>query len=144
MTRHGCLQEQVPQFRFDHGAVSVPDLEAAIAWYGSMLGFVVARKFALPPAKANCAMLVRGDMRIELFQPEEPTPLPDERRDPDSDVRLLGNKHFAFQTEGFDELVAWFEAQGADIAKRVSGSFGQAIFVRDVAGNLVEFVSRPS
>jgi methylmalonyl-CoA/ethylmalonyl-CoA epimerase len=89
-------------------------------------------------------MLVRGDMRIELFQPEEPTPLLDERRDPDSDVKLLGNKHFAFQTEGFDELVAWFEAKGADIAKRVSGSFGQAIFVRDVAGNLVEFVSRPS
>jgi catechol 2,3-dioxygenase-like lactoylglutathione lyase family enzyme len=144
VTSHACLQEQVPQFRFDHGAVSVPDLEAAIAWYGSMLGFAVARRFALSPARANCAMLVRDDMRIELFQPEVPTLLPDERRDPDSDVKLLGNKHFAFRTESFDELVAWFEAKGADIAKRVSGSFGQAVFIRDVAGNLVEFVSRPS
>jgi methylmalonyl-CoA/ethylmalonyl-CoA epimerase len=109
-----------------------------------MLGFEVGRRFALLPAKARCAMLVRGDMRIELFQPEDPVALPGERREPDSDVRLLGNKHIAFQTEAFDELVAWFEARGADIAKRVSGSFGTAIFIRDIAGNLVEFVSRPA
>ncbi len=141
MTDNGSPGPQVPDFRFDHGAVSVPDLEAAIEWYGSMLGFKVARRFALLPAKASCAMLVRGDMRIELLQPEDPVALPDERREPDSDLQLLGNKHVAFQTDAFDELVAWFEARGADIAKRASGSFGKAIFIRDVGGNLVEFVS---
>jgi methylmalonyl-CoA/ethylmalonyl-CoA epimerase len=132
-----------PPFRFDHSAVSVPDLEAAITWYQTMLGFKVSHRFELAVANASCAMLVRGDMRIELFQPEDGIALPDERREPDSDVKLHGNKHVAFQSENIDQLIQWFESRGADIAKRVSASFGTAVFVRDVAGNLIEFVSRP-
>jgi catechol 2,3-dioxygenase-like lactoylglutathione lyase family enzyme len=136
------LQEQAPAFRFDHAALSVPDLEAAIGWYGKMLGFRVSRRFALAPAKAECAIMARGNMRIELFQPVDAVSAPDERRDPITDIKLLGIKHVAFQTDDFVALVDWLEANDADIAKVVTDSFGQAIFVRDIAGNLVEFVSR--
>ena len=37
-----------PAIAFDHGAASVPDLEAAIAWYEDLLGFEVERRFTHP------------------------------------------------------------------------------------------------
>jgi methylmalonyl-CoA/ethylmalonyl-CoA epimerase len=135
---------RAPALTFDHGAVSVPDLEAAITWYGEMLGFAVARRFALPGNGALAAMLVRGPLRMELFEPRNGEPLPEARRHPDRDVELHGNKHVAFQVEDLAATMRWFEAKGADIAMRVAGSFGSAIFVRDVAGNLIEFLSRPA
>jgi catechol 2,3-dioxygenase-like lactoylglutathione lyase family enzyme len=35
----------MPDFTFHHGGVSVPDLDAAIAWYGNVLGFELERRF---------------------------------------------------------------------------------------------------
>lgn len=107
-----------------------------------MLGFSVQRRFRLEAANANCAMLGRGTMMIELFEPDNAVPLPLERREPNRDVQLHGNKHVAFRCEDFDGLIAWFEGQDADIALRVDASFGRAVFIRDNAGNLIEFVAR--
>ena len=48
------------EFTFHHGGVSVPDIEAAIAWYGRVLGFELEREFNIPPAKARAAMIRKG------------------------------------------------------------------------------------
>lgn len=133
-----------PELSFDHGAVSVPDINAAIAWYGEVLGFSVTRRFQLPGSGALGAMLIRGSLRMELFQPSDGEPLPAARRDPDSDVQLHGNKHVAFRVADVDAAITWFEAKGAEIALRVAAPFGKAVFVRDNAGNLIEFLSRSS
>ena len=134
--------ETVPEFSFDHGAVSVPDLERSIAWYERVLGFSVLRKFWLEAASARCAMMGRGSLMIELFEATDADPLLPERREPNLDVQLLGNKHVAFKCDDLDAMIAWFERQGADIALRVEATFGRAVFVRDNAGNLIEFVAR--
>lgn len=136
--------EQPPALSFDHGAVSVPDIEETIAWYRDMLGFEVTRRFELPGNGTLGAMLVRGPLRMELFQPRKGTPLPDDRREPDRDVELHGNKHVAFRVDDLKAMDAWLAKKGADIALRVTAAFGSAIFVRDNAGNLIEFLSRPS
>jgi catechol 2,3-dioxygenase-like lactoylglutathione lyase family enzyme len=132
----------LPDFEFDHGAISVPDLNESIAWFERVLGFSVVRRFRLEAAQADCAMLGRDNLRIELFAPDHFIPLSPERREPNQDVQLLGNKHVAFRCEDLDGLIAWFERQGADVALRVDASFGRAVFVRDNAGNLIEFVAR--
>ena len=133
-----------PTFAFDHAAVSVPDLEASIAWYGQMLGFRVLRHFELPHGTAKAAMLYRDGMRIELFEPRRFESLPEARRHPDTDVQLHGNKHVAFRVEDLGALETWFEARGADVALKVTQAFGSALFIRDNCGNLIEFLERPA
>lgn len=131
-----------PDLAFDHGAVSVPDIDEAIAWYSKVLGFSVARRFQLPGSEVLGAILIRGSLRMELFQPRDGEPLPAARREPDSDLQVHGNKHTAFRVTDVDDAIAWFEAKGAEIALRVDAPFGTAVFVRDNAGNLIEFLAR--
>lgn len=129
--------------RHHHGALSVPDLEASIDWYRRMLGFEVEQRFAIAQIPAEVAMLRRGPLRVELFQVPGAAPLPEERRHPNRDVHTHGNKHLAFAVRSARDTRAAFEAAGADVALFVAASFGSAVFVRDNAGNLLEFVEQP-
>ncbi|MDE2341659.1 MAG: VOC family protein, partial [Alphaproteobacteria bacterium] len=65
---------------------------------------------------------------------------PEERRYPPSDIRTHGNKHVAFRVADVDAFVAEMKGKGADIAFVVRESFGKGCFIRDCAGNLIEFV----
>lgn len=129
-----------PQFTFHHGGASVPDLDAAIDWYGRVLGFELEKRFPIPKAGAEAAMLVKGPLRIELFQVAGAAPLPDERRTPNLDLKTHGNKHIAFRIDDLDRFLSAVEARGADVAFVVRESFGRSCFLRDCAGNLIEFV----
>jgi catechol 2,3-dioxygenase-like lactoylglutathione lyase family enzyme len=131
-------------FVYHHCGVSVPDLEEAISWYGEVLGYAVERRFYIEAAQADAAMLHREGMRIELFEVAGAAPLPADRREPPADLRTHGNKHAAFQVEDLDRFLAEMHEKGADVAMIVRESFGRGCFVRDCAGNLMEFVEKPS
>lgn len=133
-----------PELAFHHGGVSVPDIEAAIAWYGDVLGFDVEKRFYIEAAKAKAAMIRRGPLRFELFEVEGAAPLPEDRRHPPADLRTHGNKHLAFRVDDFEDFLAYAEAKGADIAFVVREAFGKGCFLRDCAGNLIEFVEEPN
>ena len=128
------------EFVFHHGGVSVPDLAAAIDWYGRILGFETETRFHIDAAKAQAAMIRKGALRFELFEVEGAAPLPDDRRHPPLDLRTHGNKHVAFQVEDLDAFLEEMKAKGADIAFVVREAFGKGCFLRDCAGNLIEFV----
>ena len=134
----------VPEFSFHHGGVNVPDLEQAISWYRDILGFEVERRFEIPPAKAKVAMVRNGSMRFEIFEAAEARPLPEERRMPLTDLQTHGNKHVAFQVRDLEAFLANVEARGADVAFVVREQFGRGCFLRDCAGNLIEFVEEPN
>ncbi|MGE8135433.1 VOC family protein [Novosphingobium subterraneum] len=127
-------------FTFHHGGVSVPSLDQAIEWYGTILGFAVEHRFYIEAARSHTAMLRKGPLRFEIFEVEGAAPLPDERRYPPRDVQTHGNKHVAFQVADLDSFLAEMEQKGADIAMVVRESFGKGCFIRDCAGNLIEFV----
>ena len=131
------------EFTFHHGGVSVPDLDAAVEWYGRVLGFAEERRFAIPPARAKVAFIRKGPLRFELFEVEGAASLPDDRRSPDRDLQTHGNKHLAFRVADLDEFLAEMEEKQADIAFVVRQSFGKGCFIRDHAGNLIEFVEEP-
>jgi len=133
----------LPQFTFHHGGVSVPSLDEAIAWYSRVLGFEVERRFHIAPARAEAAMIRNGNLRFELFEVEGAAPLPEERRQPNSDLQTHGNKHVAFRIPDLDEFLQAMESRGADVAFVVRESFGRGCFIRDCAGNLIEFVEEP-
>jgi methylmalonyl-CoA/ethylmalonyl-CoA epimerase len=88
-------------------------------------------------------MLRRDELRIELFEVPAAKPLPPERRQPNTDPLTHGNKHVAFAVPNVDEIVNELRARGADIALVGHFDFGSFVFVRDNAGNLIEFVQQP-
>ena len=130
----------MPDFTFHHGGVSVPDLDAAIAWYGRVLGFELEKAFHIPPARAKAAMVRKGPLRFELFEPEDGNPLPEGRGHPPSDIRTHGNKHIAFRIESLDDFIAEMDNLGVPVPFVVREDFGRGCFIHDCAGNLIEFV----
>jgi methylmalonyl-CoA/ethylmalonyl-CoA epimerase len=133
----------MPEFAFHHGGVSVPDLAAAIAWYDRVLGFALERRFHIGAARAEAAMIRKGSLRFELFEVAGAAPLPEERRHPPQDLRTHGNKHVAFRVDDLEAFLEEVTAKGADVALVVREGFGKGCFLRDCAGNLIEFVEEP-
>lgn len=131
-------------FTFHHGGVCVPDLDEAIDWYGRILGFAEERRFAIPPARAKVAFVRKGSLRFEIFQVEDAAPVPEDRKMPDTDLKTNGNKHVAFRIHDLDDFLAEMEEKGADVAFVVRQEFGAGCFLRDCAGNLIEFVEEPN
>ncbi len=127
-------------FTFHHGGVSVPSLDDAIDWYGRVLGFTLEKRFSIAAARAQAAMLRKGALRFELFEVEGAAPLPDDRRHPPSDLKTHGNKHVAFRVADLEDFLVEMAAKQADIAFVVREAFGKGCFLRDCAGNLIEFV----
>lgn len=127
-------------FTFHHGGVSVPSLDEAIAWYGYVLGFELEKRFYIEAARSHTAMVRKGPLRFELFEVEGAAPLPDDRRHPPRDLQTHGNKHVAFQVDDLDGFLAEMERKGAEVAFVVREAFGKGCFIRDCAGNLIEFV----
>jgi catechol 2,3-dioxygenase-like lactoylglutathione lyase family enzyme len=134
----------MPEFNFHHGGVSVPSLDEAIEWYGRVLGFVVEKRFYIEAARSHTAMVRKGPLRFELFEVVGAAPLPEDRRDPPADLMTHGNKHVAFQVDDLDAFLVEMEEKRADIAFVVREKFGKGCFIRDCAGNLIEFVEEPA
>ncbi len=131
-------------FWYHHVGVSVPDLEASVEWYRRVLGFELARRLRIESIPADVAILKHGAMHIELFQVAGAQALPSERREPDHDVRTHGNKHVAFAVADVDAFAAQLRQRGADVVWVKHFAHGGAnIFIRDNAGNLIEFLQAP-
>jgi methylmalonyl-CoA/ethylmalonyl-CoA epimerase len=132
------------EFWHHHAGVSVPDLATSIDWYQRVLGFRLVRRLRIETIPADVAILKHGAMHIELFQAQGANSLPPERREPDSDVRTHGNKHVAFGVADVDAFAAELRRRGADVVWVKHFEHGGAnIFIRDNAGNLIEFLHAP-
>jgi methylmalonyl-CoA/ethylmalonyl-CoA epimerase len=132
------------EFSFHHGGVSVPNLDEAIDWYGRVLGFEVERRFYIEAARSQTAMVRKGPLRFEIFEVEGAASLPEDRRFVPLDVKTHGNKHVAFRVGDLDAFLAEMEQKQVDVAFVVREAFGSGCFIRDCAGNLIEFVEEPS
>ena len=121
-----------------HWGISVPDLDASIAWYGEMLGFSEERRFDIPSARAKAAILRHGELAIELFEVEGASPLAAERQIPNQDLKAHGIKHVALAVEDRDRLLDQLAARGVDVIFRgINGAF-----ILDNAGNIIELMER--
>lgn len=137
------MSEPRSPLKFHHGGISVPDLDASIDWFDRVLGFRVEKRMEIAAIPARVAMLRRDELRIELFEVTGATSLPPERRQPNTDPHTHGNKHVAFAVPDVDALVQELRDKGADIALVGHLTFGSFAFIRDNAGNLIEFVQQP-
>ena len=126
----------------DHVALSVPDIDASVAWYAQMFGFKEVRRVAYPEGLTQ-ALIQHGGVRIELFQIPGAASLPLSRRNPTEDFRTHGVKHFGFQVQDVRAAVFALKAKGAKMAREVEENPRSIFaFVSDNAGNAIELIQR--
>jgi catechol 2,3-dioxygenase-like lactoylglutathione lyase family enzyme len=107
-----------PTLELDHVAVTVPDLDAAVAWYVQTFGFSLAWSEDWTDAPAQPLGLAGESVRLRgagldtgggvFLELHEFPPTREARRTLD----LTGISHFAFRTDDLDALYARLVAAG--------------------------------
>ena len=150
--------EVLPALRVHHVSVSVPDLEIALQWYGSILGFRLEHRFEIPALPARAAFVERDGARMEIWEAGGAARVPDIRREPNTDLREGGTKHVAFTVGDLQSCLERLVALGVDIAAvqrdphapmaREANPSDRAhktafaAFIRDPGGTLIELLDR--
>lgn len=127
-----------------HTGISVKNMEESVRWYEMNLGFhIISDDYAFPLG-ARIVFMGRKDLdyEIELFQYDNPKPIPDDRLTPNTDLQTIGTKHVAFQTDDMEALKKDFLANNVDIAHEVHMGSDSVIFIRDCNGVLIEFIQK--
>jgi len=146
----------IPRLKPHHVSVSVPDIDAAIGWYGDILGFVLESRFEIPPIAAQGAFLKRDALRLELWQIGAGAQVPAIRRNPDTDLTVGGTKHLAFAVPDLQAHLRELARRGVDIAAvqrdpaqpmkieshpaEIIDPPAFALFIRDPGGTLIELL----
>ena len=123
-----------------HVGISVGNMEEALEWYSKNLDFKLVNDSYVPPLGARICFVQNGDFQLELFQYDDPKPLPADRLTPNSDLQTIGTKHVAFEVADMKALKEKFVANGVDIAHEVMMEGNFVMFVRDNSGVIIEFI----
>jgi catechol 2,3-dioxygenase-like lactoylglutathione lyase family enzyme len=154
---------QVPTALLDglaphHVSIAVTDMNRAIEWYTSVLGFETEFRFHVAAIPAEGAFLKSAGLRLELWCAAGVAPVPSVRRTPDEDLKTAGTKHLAFSVTGLQGRLAGLIAHEVDIAAIQrdpkqpmmveSDPLARdhppvfALFIRDPFGTLIELLDR--
>jgi methylmalonyl-CoA/ethylmalonyl-CoA epimerase len=121
-----------------HVAINVPDIDAAIAWYGDVLGFTVEKRNFIRGAPGQNALIKHGDFRIELFQHPKITPRPEGESTQPPGTETIGFRQMAFVVDDIRALTETLKKKGANIT--MERPDGTVLFIRDNSGNVLEFM----
>ncbi|MCG7206728.1 VOC family protein [Streptomyces arenae] len=131
--------------RFDHVGISVPDLEAATAWYTAALDLTAAPAFAVPGTDLRGVMLLHASgYRLELLHRPSARPLPAV----DTALEAAGRHgfgHMCLCVGDVDAEYARLLAAGAKPSMPPCPSprpGSRMAFVADPYGNLIELLDR--
>ena len=119
-----------------HGGITVANMEEALDWYKKNLDFELVSDKYVPFLGVRICFIQNGDFQLELFQHEDPNPLPADRLNLDSDLQTIGTKHIAFGVPDLKSLKERFLINGVDIAEELGSD---VMFIRDNSGVLLEF-----
>ena len=97
-----------------HVGISVSNMEASVEWYRKNLGFEKKQDDYAPPLKARVCFIEKDGFELELFQYDDPKPIPEERKTPNTDLQTIGTKHVAFLTDDMQALKKGFVENGVD------------------------------
>jgi methylmalonyl-CoA/ethylmalonyl-CoA epimerase len=125
-----------------HFGMSVSDLDGAIDWFATILGFELDRKEDfLKPQGVDIAFIKNGDFSIELFQHDRAQPASPERSAPNLDIQTVGNKHMCFEVSDMDAVLERVRANDVTIALGPFEAPGSvAAFILGPDGALVEIL----
>ena len=142
-----------------HLSISVPDMEQAISFWTGIFGFHLEKRASIDALSGKVAFLEKNRFRIELWEIKNAAPVPESRKDPNSDLRTSGTKHVAFQVPDVQAAIDELIKQGVEVAS-VQRDFTEpmahekdptmdlnhsrkpavAAFIRDPFGTLIELI----
>lgn len=126
-----------------HSALSVSDLDRAVAFYRDLFGFEIDTQVTSDDGSVEIVHLRKGPSYIELFCHRDPLPLPEHARDHFGDFQYLFTKHMALTTPDPHALNAALAERRVDGLTPVhEGKFYYYFFFNDPDGIAVEVVSR--
>lgn len=127
-----------------HYAISVHDMDAAIGWFEDILNFKLIFKSEMTPMGFKAAFMDNGNgFELEIFEPENASPLPEERLLPNTDNLVVGNKHLAFRVDDLDTVYAEFKEKNVEMVMEPFHAFGMyCMFVYGPDKILMEFIQR--
>ena len=124
-----------------HVGISVNKMDEALEWYKKNLDFELVKDDGyVPPLKAHICFIRNGDFEIELFEYDEPKPIPEDRLMPNSDLQTVGTKHLALAVPDMKAMKEKLVANGVDIAHEVTMGADSVMFIRDNSGVLIELI----
>ena len=131
-------QGPLPIKGLHHVAICVPDREEAVRWYADVFGFSLATSFEVPAIGLRSAMMQGPGFWMELHCMADSTPVPIERRDPQTDVQTLGNKYFALGVKDAKLAAERLEKAEVSIVATEAVPGVHRVFISDNSGNPIE------
>lgn len=127
-----------------HFAITVDDMDEAIAWFEDVLNFKLRMKSEMTPMGFKAGFMDNGEgFEVEIFEPAEVKPLPEERKLPNTDNLTIGNKHLAFKVDDLEKVHQEFVEKGIEIVMPPFDAFGlHCAFIHGPAGILIEFIEK--
>jgi lactoylglutathione lyase len=120
----GSLPPLTPQgdaLVFDHVAVTVSELDKALAFYGDGLGFPIIGKLIFNDKRGFVITYLKAQTAVlELFSFSDPT----RGNAWNPDIMVLGLKHIGFNVERIDAAMKDLKAAGIPILRETVESFG--------------------
>ncbi|MFM0227329.1 VOC family protein [Paraburkholderia dipogonis] len=132
-------QAPLQGLRVNNVALATGDLDASIAWYEKVFGFVVSERGRFDAVGADFAMIEAAGMRIELVsrpyaehQRVDRTPAPHH-------LDVLGYKAVVFETDDLAAATAALRQHGVELlwADQPLNAGRSSTMLRDPEGNLI-------
>ncbi len=126
-----------------HAGISVYNMQESLEWYNKNLGFVLVKDSGYcSPLGAKICFMEKDGFQIELFEYDDPKPIPEDRLIPNIDLQTIGTKHVAFAVDHMSAMKDRLSANGVDIAYEVRMGGNEVMFIRDCNGILIELIEQ--
>lgn len=127
--------------KLGHVAISVANIARSAAFYNKHFGLNVAARYSFKDKGLKIVLLKKGGITLELFEFKKRKPLPQYRKNLDSDLRTLGVKHFSLETRNIAAAFRKFQKAGCLVTDlRTFANGKRYFFIKDPDGNLLELM----
>jgi catechol-2,3-dioxygenase len=127
------------RLRLHNFALAVRDLDAMIAWYETVLGFVVSERGRFDAVSADYAMIESDGMRVELVSRAGETVRSVDRTAPPMHLNVPGWKALVLETDDLAAATAALVQHNVEIvwADQPLSANLRSTMIRDPEGNMI-------
>lgn len=129
--------------KFHHVAISIQNSPETIRWYEDVFEMTIVRSIEREDLGVTVHFMKGNDLQLEIFCFDKVSPIPEYRKTIDSDIRVCGTKHFAFEVTDIKKAINRAISAGSTTIEGPHSSFDSKnlyAFVTDPSGTLVEFL----
>jgi methylmalonyl-CoA/ethylmalonyl-CoA epimerase len=128
---------------WSHVAISVPDTQKSVDWYKAKFGFSLLHTHGVDnPGKPvfKVTWMKAPNFSLEIFEIGNSIPIPEDRLNPETDLKTKGNKYFCLGVDDIQDSREKLSLMGLEVIRETAGEKG-SLFIRDNAGILIELKS---